>query len=167
MIVANTDFQDLEFNNPYRAFQSQSYEITIASGNWWECYGVFGLKIENSLTFNDIEPKDYDAVVFIGGGWAYEQYLWDEKYQEIATQANLLCAICIAPSLLAPSWVFNWKKVTARDDGKLTEIWILKDNWAIWQWWDLVVDWNVITASWPETSLAFGREIIKYLEKKI
>jgi putative intracellular protease/amidase len=31
MIVANQDFQDLEFGNPYALFQQQGYEIDIAS----------------------------------------------------------------------------------------------------------------------------------------
>jgi putative intracellular protease/amidase len=31
MIVANRDFQDLEFGNPYQIFQQQSYKIDIAS----------------------------------------------------------------------------------------------------------------------------------------
>jgi putative intracellular protease/amidase len=38
MIVANRDFQDLEFGNPYQLFQNQGYEIDIASGLGGECF---------------------------------------------------------------------------------------------------------------------------------
>jgi hypothetical protein len=38
MVVANRDFQDLEFGNPYQIFQQQGYEIDIASGTGGSCF---------------------------------------------------------------------------------------------------------------------------------
>lgn len=125
MIVANRDFQDLEFGNPYRAFQQHGCKVSVASGEGGECFGVFGLKIEHSLRFDEIDVKDYDALIFVGGGGAYEQYWGDPRYLALATEflsaqattSKILGAICITPTILAPSGIFKGKEVTARDDG--------------------------------------------------
>jgi putative intracellular protease/amidase len=60
----------------------------------------------------------------------------DERYLELAKQSlfspngetRILSAICIAPSLLAPTRLFEGKEVTGRDDGKGTEIAILEES---------------------------------------
>lgn len=164
MIVANHDFQDLEFGNPYQLFQQQGYEIDIASWTGGECFWVFGRKIENSLKFDEVAPKDYDALVFIGGGGAYEEYLDDERYLELGRQAKLLCAICIAPTLLAPTGRFIGKEVTGRDDGTETEIKFLQESWAKFIDQEVVRDGNIITANGPQASVAFGWKVVEALE---
>lgn len=173
IIVANRDFQDLEFGNPYHIFEQNECEISIASGEGGECFGVFGLKIADSLCFDEIDPKDYDALVFVGWGGAYEQYRWDTSYQALATEflssqtdtSKILGAICIAPTLLAESGIFAGKEVTARDDGEETQINFLKEHQALWRGGDVVRDRNIITASGPQASVAFGREIVEALEE--
>lgn len=166
MVVANRDFQDLEFGNPYQLFQQQGYEIDIASGLGGEAFGVFGRKIATTLKFDEVDVNNYDALVFVGGGGAYAEYLNDEKYLELGKQAKLLCAICIAPTLLAPSGRFEGKEVTGRDDGKGTEIRILEASGAKFREQPVVQDGEIITANGPEASIAFGRKIIEALEGK-
>ncbi|MDR2190356.1 MAG: DJ-1/PfpI family protein [Candidatus Peribacteria bacterium] len=75
-----------------------------------------------------MKADQYDALVFVGGGGAYEEYQHNEHYQTLAKQAKLLAAICIAPSLLAPSGIFQGKELTGRDDGKGTQITLLKKS---------------------------------------
>ncbi|MDR3168467.1 MAG: DJ-1/PfpI family protein [Candidatus Peribacteria bacterium] len=71
----------------------------------------------------------------------------DEKYIELGKQAKLLCAICIAPTLLAPSGRFVGKELTGRDDGKGTEISFLEANGAKFVGGDVVSDGDIITAN--------------------
>jgi protease I len=94
-----------------------------------------------------VDPKDYDALVFVGGGGAYQEYLESEKYLELGRQAKLLGAICIAPTLLAPNGRLKGKEVTGRDDGNGTEIRFLEANGAKFVGGDVVRDDDVITAN--------------------
>jgi protease I len=110
--------------------------------------------------------EDYDALVFVGGGGAYKEYLNNEQYLELGRQAKLLCAICIAPTLLAPSGRLQGKEVTGRDDGKGTEIRFLEANGAKFFGQPVVRDGDVITANGPEASVAFGWKIVEALEEQ-
>lgn len=84
MIIAQRDFQDLEFGNPYRCFQQQGYHVDIASGSGGACRGAFGLYVKNSLSFEQVVLDSYDALVFVGGGGAYEEYWENPRYQALA-----------------------------------------------------------------------------------
>ena len=168
MIIANKGFQDLEFWNPYHLFLDKWYHIDIASGKGGECFWVFWTHIEHSLSFEEVEVKKYDALVFVWGGGTYEEYNNDPQYLALAKQAeNILAAICIAPSILSKSWLFKGKEITGRDDGEGTEISIMKQNGAIFIPQDVVRDNNIITACWPEASVAFGHTIIEALEENL
>jgi putative intracellular protease/amidase len=100
----------------------------------------------------------------VGGGGAYDEYLNNERYVELGRQSKLLCAICIAPTLLIPSERLKGKEVTGRDDGKGTEIRLLEANGAKFIGGDVVCDEDVITANGPQASLAFGWKIVEALE---
>jgi protease I len=136
MVIANHDFQDLEFSNPYQLFLDKEYTVDICSGKGGECFGVFTTYIEDSLSFDEVNPDNYDVIVFVGGGGAYSEYHDNEAYQALAKQSlsspngetRILGAICIAPSLLASIGLFEGKEVTGRDDGKGTEIAILEES---------------------------------------
>jgi protease I len=128
MIIANQGFQDIEFSNPYHLFLEKGYTVDICSGKGGECFGVFNTHISDSLSFDEVQAEQYDALVFVGGGGAYNEYHNHPTYLALAKKAKILAAICIAPSLLAPSGIFKGKEVTGRDDGRCTEICILQES---------------------------------------
>lgn len=167
MIIANKGFQDEEFINPYELFLHKKYQVDIYSGQGWECFGVFGTYISDSLNFTEIDSKKYDAIIFIGWGWAYKEYNNNEDYLNLVNKTqHILAAICIAPSILSESWIFQGKEITWRDDGIWTEINRMKKYGAIYIPQDIVRDENIITASGPQAAMAFGHTIIEALEEK-
>ena len=73
-VVANVWFQDDEFWIPYRVLSDQGYDIDVASGLGWRCRGVFMKSIDETKAFSEVSAEDYDIVVFVGGGGAYDHY---------------------------------------------------------------------------------------------
>ena len=166
MVIANNWFQDLEFGNPFQCFQDAGFETEIFSGKGGMCRGVFGKEIKETKNLKELHGADFDGVVFVGGGGAYEQYAGDEEYFRCAREAKILWAICIAPSLIAESWLFKGKKITGRDDGQGTEIEIMQKNGAIFIDEEVVQDGEIITANGPQASLLLGKKIVEqFLEK--
>ena len=130
-IVANVGFQDEEFGIPYEILTAQGFQCDIASGKGGVCRGVFFKTIEKSLTFDEVQTSDYDLLVFVGGGGAYEEYYQHPEYLALACDAKAIAAICIAPTILSDIGIYVGKRVTGRDDGAETQIEHLKQNGAI------------------------------------
>ena len=67
------------------------------------------------ITLDQIDPGAFDAVIFVGGGGS-EVYFDDPKAHNIARKAfkakKLVCAICIAPSILAKAGLLEGRKAT-------------------------------------------------------
>ena len=59
--------------------------------------------IDETKAFSEVNTEEYDMVVFVGGGGAYDQYYKNSDYLEFAKKAKSIAAICIAPTLLSDS----------------------------------------------------------------
>lgn len=116
-IVANIGFQDDEFGIPFEILQKEGYRCDVASGLGGKCRGVFMRSIEKSLKISELRAEEYDMLVFVGGGGAYDQYYQDSDYLALSKNAKAVAAICIAPSLLSDAGIYQGKQVTGRDDG--------------------------------------------------
>lgn len=162
-VVANVGFQDYEFAVPYEAVKNAGYEVEIASGRGGKCRGVFMKSIDVSKTLAEIEAKNYDLMVFAGGGGAYDQYYLDQEYLQLGQEAKAVAAICIAPSLLSDARIYAGKQVTGRDDGLGTQIAYLQKNWATFVDQPVVRDGNLITANGPDAAEEFAEEILEFL----
>lgn len=165
-VVANVGFQDHEFAVPYEAVKNAGYEVSIASGRGGVCRGVFMKRIDGSLKFSEVVVQDYDLVIFVGGGWAYDQYYLDDAYLALGNQAKAVAAICIAPTLLSDAGIYQGKQLTGRDDGLGTQIRYLQKNWATFVDQPVVRDGNLITANGPEAAEEFALEVLKLLDEK-
>lgn len=164
-IVANNWYQDYEFWVSYLILSDKWHHCEIASWNWWVCKWVFWRQIDDSMKLDDVNVDNYDLLIFVWGGGAYEQYYKNEKYLELAKQAKNVAAICIAPSILSDSWIYQWKRVTWWDDWKGTQISYLENNGAIFVSQEVVRDWNYITGNWPEAATKFAWEIVDFLNE--
>lgn len=166
-IVANIGFQDEEFWIPYNILSEQGHHCDVASWEGWKCRGAFWKTIEKSLTFEEVQVWDYDILIFVGWGWAYEEYFQNESYLSLSRQAKAVAAICIAPTLLSDSGILNGKQVTGRDDWFWTQIQYLQNHGAIFRDQEVVQDWNLITANGPDAATKFAWTIVDYLEKSL
>ncbi|HCB51289.1 TPA: hypothetical protein DEP21_01765 [Patescibacteria group bacterium] len=163
-VISNKNFQDFEYRIPREILDNEEYNISVCAENTGLCEGVFGHETTATIALKDAKGENYDAVVFVGGGGALRQYQNHPEYLRLATEAKLLCAICIAPSLVSDSGVFKDKQVTGRDDEEETRKNYIENNGATFIKKNVVVDGNIITANGPQSAEAFGREIVHALK---
>ena len=165
-VIANQNFQDTEFQVPRSILEKAGFEIIIAAGQSGECVGKFGLKVKASISLPEITNlNDYIAVVFVGGGGAYEQYLNNPDYLRMAREAKLVAAICIAPLLVSDAGVIQGKQFTVWNNNDNSQKNYIENNGGIYSAKAVVVDGNLITANGPQAAEEFAQNIISYLKK--
>lgn len=70
LYLVAADFEDLEFWIPTIRLQEEGAEVVIAGFAAQETYrGKYGIPATSTISFDSVNPADYDAVL-IPGGWA-------------------------------------------------------------------------------------------------
>jgi len=167
MVIAFKGFMDEEYFVPVQIFNDAGFEVVTVSTSLGTAFASYGGEAEVDILIENLNVKDFDAVVFVGGNGSVK-HLSDEKFHNVAKETiknrKLLAGICFAPSILAKAGVLVGKKATvwSRFMDKTT-IKILKENGAGYVESNVVSDGNIITANGPEAAEEFAKEIIKKL----
>ena len=167
MVVAFKDFRDEEYFVPKEILEKNGFTVETTSSQIGLAVGVEGGEVEITKTAKEIETKDYEGVIFIGGpGMTKEldnlnfQKLAQDFYQE----NKLVSAICIAPALLAKAKILENKRATIWSSPlDKSAIKILKENNAIYVDQPVVLDGKIITANGPLAAQEFGQAIVNFL----
>lgn len=158
-IIASNNFRDEELLIPKQILSDAGVKISIASSSLNEAKGIFGAIVKPDMTIDKLNPENFDAVIFIGGGGARE-YFQNPIAHKIAVNTlqngKILGAICIAPAILANAGVLKNVKATIFE----SEIRTLKKSNAIYIENKVVEDGKIITAHGPDSAQEFG-ELIK------
>ncbi len=161
-IVAPNKFRDEELNHPKEVCIEHGLDVQIASKNNEEALGVLGAKVKVDLDTNEIDPRRYEAIVFVGGEGAM-LYFNDIQLHKIARDAyrenKIIGAICIAPTILANSGILEGKSVTSFPSEEKT----LESKGAKYTGEDLTVDGSIITANGPQSARKFGEKIVELI----
>jgi protease I len=163
MVVAPKDFRDQEYNDPREIFSEAGLNVKVASIQGGTATGVDGTEATIDLTISQVDPSQFDAVVFIGGPGMIE-ILNDEAMQILAKKfyksEKITAAICAASGVLAQAGILQGKNATGwsgvRD--------ILEKNGALFSDEGVVEDGKIITADGPASAWKFGEEIVKALQ---
>jgi protease I len=162
MIIAFEGFRDEEYDEPKKTLEKAGIEVTTASTKVGIAKGKLGMSIPVDIALNDVNVKDYDAVLFIGGPGSYE-YFNNPLALNIAREAHklgkVLGGICAASAILAHADLL--KGVKAACFAGVSNI--LKDNGAKYDPSGLAVDGKIITADGPAHASQFGKAIVKAL----
>jgi protease I len=169
MIIAPEKFRDEEFEVPYKTFMDEGADVTVASLRKGVATGMFGSQFEVNTTLDEVNEKDFDAVVFVGGAGVPEVRA-DNRAVEIARNSKdhkVLSAICWAPTILAKAGVVSGKKTTVwlGDDpeyGKKTSD-VMEDSGAQFINENVVTDGNIVTGNGPHAAQEFADAVIKKL----
>jgi protease I len=167
IVIAFKDFRDEEYFVPKEVLGKAGAEIKTASTEKGKAIGADGGEVEVNLLVKDINPADFDAVVFIGGPGCLK-YLDNESSYKIAketiSQGKVLAAICISPVILAKAGVLKGKKATVWSSSMdKSPIKTLEDNGAIFEDKPVVVDGKIITGVGPSAAREFGMKIVEVL----
>ena len=159
MIIASNKFRDEEYADPKNVFESSGFSVTTASSTLNPCTGMMGGIVKPDILYTSVDPQDYDAVIFVGGGGSRE-YFDDADAQGIAKKTlaanRVLGAICIAPSILANAGLLKGKKATvfsSQAENLLEKgACVMPDN--------VVRDGNIVTGNGPGAGDRFGELVV-------
>jgi protease I len=165
-IIAFRDFRDAEYFIPKEILEKAGIEIKTASNKTGIAIGADGGEGRVDFLLSDINPEDFDAIVFIGGPGCLKSLDNQDSYKiarETVAKNKILAAICISPVILAKAGVLSGKRATvwnsSMDKGPVK---ILEQNCAIFENKPVVTDGKIITANGPEAAEEFGRTLIMF-----
>lgn len=78
-VIAPENFNDSELLGPKRILEEEGFQVTIVSTSAGECLGMKGTVVKSSLTLEQIDPDEFDAIIAIGGRGAMN-YLQDNEH---------------------------------------------------------------------------------------
>lgn len=164
-ILIDQLFQDSEVIDPQKELQKSGYTVdVIGFKNNDEYVGKKGAKVRSNKSIDEVQAKDYEAVV-IPGGWAPDKMRMNAKMvkfvQEINTAKKPIASICHGGWMLVEADVVKGREVTSYASIKTD----LKNAGAKWVDKEVVVDGNLITSRTPDDLPAFNRELLKALSK--
>lgn len=169
MIIAFKDFRDEEYFVPKGILEAAGAEAKTASSQKGTAIGADGGEVEVNLLVSEINPADFDAVIFIGGPGTLKYLENEDSYKvvrETVSQEKVLAAICIAPVILAKAGVLEGKKATVWSSSlDKSAVKILEENGAIFQDELVVVDGKLITGNGPTAAKEFGETLVEILSQ--
>ncbi|MFA5858444.1 MAG: DJ-1/PfpI family protein [Elusimicrobiota bacterium] len=166
MIIAPKKFRDEEYLVPKKFFVKMGFNVVTACVMKEPANGMLGAVVTPDVLVKDVQPANYVATVFVGGGGA-GVYFNDATIHNLVHQTlqagQVLGAICIAPVILANAGVLENKDATVFQSG----IAVLKKNHARYISADVVTDGRIVTANGPQAAKGFAKKVVELLSKKI
>jgi protease I len=163
--IAPEKFRDEELAVPVATFQKAGIDFDIASTRRGICTGMLGAKTNATVSFEEIDPKQYDGLVIIGGSGS-QTHLWDddlliEIVKFFSQSGKVVAAICLAPVVLARAGILKGKKATYYESPLSFRE--MKIGGAVITNAPVVKDGRVITANGPSASQEFADVIVQAL----
>ena len=170
IVIASKNFRDEEYFIPYEIFQREGAKITTASSVEGNIIGVEGGEARSTLILGEVNIRNFDAVVFIGGDGATEYFDSNDAHrivQEMTNMHKVVAAICIAPIILAKAGILVGKKGTVwsslMDKNNIKE---LENSGCSVSKERVVKDKKIITADGPAVSKEFAEKIVETIIEK-
>ncbi len=167
LIIAPEGYQELEYGKTKEVLEKNGIEVITASKKIGLCKSGQGGSVKATVSIDDVDVLQYDAIVFIGGpGSAIFQHDAEAHLtaQEAVTEGKVLGAICLAPTILAYAGVLEGKKATVwNGDGKQGKV--LEENGAVFTGQFVTVDGKIVTANGPAAVEVFARKIVGLMKQ--
>jgi len=167
MLIAFRDFRDEEYFVPKEILEKAGIEVKTASNKIGTAIGADGGDTKVDLLVSQIDPADFDAIIFVGGPGCLDALDNEDSYRvarEVVSQNKILAAICISPVILARAGVLRGKRATVWNDFVKTQAKILEKEGAIFEDKPVVVDGKIVTANGPKAAKEFGNTILELLK---
>ena len=170
IIIASKNFRDEEYFVPYDVFQREGARITTASSVEGEILGIEGGEARSSLVLSEVNTRNFDAVVFIGGSGAVEYFENNDAHKIVQEMVNLhkiVGAICVAPVILAKAGILVGKNATVwsslMNKNNIKE---LESSGCSVSEERVVKDEKIITADGPAVSKKFAEKIVETMVER-
>ncbi len=164
LVIAPEKFRDEELAEPVAALKNAGIGYDIASTKRGTCTGMMGAKA-TAISLDEIDPKNYDGIIIVGGNGA-QAHLWeDDLLQPIvrifADKSKMIGAICLAPVVLARAGILKGKKATYFENPVAFRE--MRAGGAVLVNAPVVTDSRLVTANGPAAAKAFADTFIKML----
>lgn len=154
---------DSELFYPYYRLLEEDFEINIASFEKTKVSAKYHFEIEADLSVNDVDSKNYDALL-LPGGMAPEKLRQNEKVLSLVNEFNKankpIAAICHGQQILISAGILKGVKATCypgiKDD--------LVNCGAEYINEQVVVDSNIVTSRRPEDLPYFMKAFIRLVK---
>ncbi|MBI4706405.1 MAG: DJ-1/PfpI family protein [Candidatus Omnitrophica bacterium] len=170
IVVAFRDFRDAEYFTPREIMEKAGVSVKTASNKIGRAIGADGGEVEIELLLENLNPADFDVVVFIGGPGCLENLDNEKSYKivrGVISENKILASICISPVILAKAGVLKGKKAVVWSSVlDKSPVKILKENGALYESRPVVRDGKIITAAGPVAAKEFGQEILEILAEE-
>jgi protease I len=161
-IISADGYQDVEYGEARKALEDAGHEVMVASTER-VATGKFGGKAEADYLLEEVDPADFDAIVFIGGPGSHD-FFEDARAHSLAKifldSEKITAAICAAPSILANAGLLVGVRATCFESQAEN----LKSRGAIVTGSPVEQVGFIITADGPSSARAFGEKIALALE---
>ncbi|MBI5159685.1 DJ-1/PfpI family protein [Candidatus Micrarchaeota archaeon] len=164
-VVAQKNFRDEELFHAREELEKAGCTCVVASLKKGEAVGYFKKTVVD-VSLDEVQLRVFDAIVFVGGSGVRESKLYENAEvlslaRGFASAGKLVCAICIAPRILASAGVVAGKKATFYPDAETEQA--LKQAKAVCSLDSVVVDGKIVTANGPQAARKFGQAIAALL----
>ena len=166
LIITGQGFQDQEVIYPYYRLLEENFVVDIAAKNKETLFGILGLKIDATKTFEEIRVDDYDFLILPGGVKALEKIRQEKSVidfvKEWDSKGKIIASTCHGAQLLISSKIIRGRKISGyysiRDD--------IENAGALYVDAPFIVDKNIISSPHYKHSGPWMKEAIKiYYEK--
>jgi len=162
LFLSADQFEDVELIYPLHRLKEDDHEVYVASFERGTITGKHGYPMRVDLTFEGVDPDEFDALI-LPGGRAPERVRLSEKAVEITRKmfedGKPVASICHGPQILISAGVLSGRKGTSysgiRDD--------LINAGVKWVDEPVVVDGNWVSSRHPGDLYAWMREFVKLL----
>jgi protease I len=116
LIITGQGFQDQEVIYPYYRLQEDGFEIDVAAKNKEALYGIFGIKIDATITFEEMNVDDFDLLVLPGGVKALEKVRQEKRVITFISEWNLkekiIASTCHGAQLMISAKIVKGRKIS-------------------------------------------------------
>lgn len=163
MIIAQENFRDEELFEPKQVLEKSGVRVSIASASLSIAKGKLGAEVKPDIIVDDIDAKDFDAIIFVGGPGAaqyFDSTVAHALAQDALNLGKIVGAICAGPVILAKAGILEGKRATVFP----SDAEIIKSKGAVYTARPVEKDGQIITASGPQAAREFGEEIVRALK---
>jgi len=170
-------FEEIEFSSIVDILRRAGVEVVVAGLEPNLVEGAHGVKVAPDVNIENVDVKDFDAVICPGGYPGFENLRKNQKVLELVKQAfesdKVVAAICGAPTVLSDAGVLKGKACTIYPG---LEEELSKGGGKPRKKGLVVVDGKIVTSRGPATAIPFalklaeifaGEDTAKKVEKEI
>ena len=161
LIILADGFEEVEAITPIDILRRADLNVTTASLNSLQVLGSHNISVTADVTIDQIDCKEFDAVILPGGMPGTKNLLLSDRVIEIVQEMNrdnkLCAAICAAPQVLNKSGILNNTNFTCYPTVEKN----IKNGTHKFE--NVVVSNNIITSKGVGTAIDFALAIIEYL----